>query len=325
MYLEFFGLRELPFELTPNPRFLFLTTRHREALASLRHGIGTAKGILALVGEAGTGKTTLLRAFLNSETQKQVHCLYLNNPTLTRGEFVQFLARGFRLSAAAATSKTTMLFELEEKLKRDRADGIIYALVIDEAQSLPHELLEEIRLLANIDTDTEKLLPVVLAGQPELADRLNDPSLRQLKQRVSLRCELAPLTLPETASYIASRLRIAGGETARIFTRDAVMMIYERSRGIPRTISVLCDNALVTGLALNTRPVGRDIVLEVCRDFDVESSTAQAAAPSTAPPAAETPAPPAPEPPAELSVEAPPVAEDSPVVAKRRRFSFLLN
>jgi hypothetical protein len=135
---------------------------------------------------------------------------------------------------------------------------------------LSQELLEEVRLLANIETHTEKLLPLVLAGQPEFAARLNDASLRQLKQRVALRCEIAPFELPETASYIASRIRTAGGEASRLFTREAVILIHERSKGIPRTIGVMCDNALLSGMALGKRPVDREIVLEVCRDFDLQ-------------------------------------------------------
>ena len=154
------------------------------------------------------------------------------------------------------TSKTTMLHELERVLRERRAAGETIALVIDEAQSLSHELLEEIRLLANIETSTEKLLPVVLAGQPELADRLNEPSLRQLKQRVALRCDLGLLSPTETAGYIAGRLRVAGGDAGQIFTREAVEIVAERSGGIPRTINVICDNALVGGLR-GRRQAGR--------------------------------------------------------------------
>ena len=269
MYQQFYGLRELPFDLTTNPRYLFFSTRHREALSNLQYGLFSAKPVTVLIGEAGTGKTTLLRAALDSDLCRNVRCVYLNNPTLTRAEFVESLARRFDLSEQAATSKTTLLLELEHILHERRARGEITALVVDEAQSLTSELLEEVRLLANIETATEKLLPLVLAGQPELADRLNDPALRQLKQRVALRCEVIPFELPETAAYIASRIRTAGGEAARLFTREAVTLIHERSLGIPRTISVICDNALVNGMALARRPVDREIVLDVVRDFDL--------------------------------------------------------
>jgi general secretion pathway protein A len=270
MYQRFYGLRELPFELTPNPTFLFLSARHREALSNLEYGLSTAKPVTVLIGEAGTGKTTLLRAALESERCRRVRCVYLNNPALTRDEFVETLARRFDLGSAAARSKAVLLAELERVLRDRRTAGEITALVVDEAQSLSIELLEEVRLLANIETATEKLLPLVLAGQPELAERLNDPALRQLKQRVALRCEITPFDLQETAAYIATRVRTAGGEASRLFTREAVTLIHEFSHGIPRMISVICDNALVSGMALGRQPVDRGIVMEVSGDFDLQ-------------------------------------------------------
>ena len=169
--------------------------------------------------------------------------------------------------------------------------------MVDEAQALPDEILEEIRLLANLETPTRKLLPVVLAGQPELAERLNDRSLRQLKQRIALRCELKPLDLPDTAMYIASRIRTAGGDPANIFTRQAVTLIHQHSHGLPRLISVICDNALTSGFALDQRPVDGHIVLEVCQDFDLKAAAepvpAPQAAPAPAPVASIVPQPPA--------------------------------
>jgi len=158
------------------------------------------------------------------------------------------------------------------------ASGTMSALVIDEAQGLPDELLEEVRLLANIESAAEKLLSIVLAGQPEIAERLNQPSLRQLKQRIGLRCSLAALELPETTAYIAARLRIAGGDGSQVFADDAVATIHDRSGGIPRTISVIADNALVTSFAMDQRPVSREVVLEVCRDFDFGETPDEAAA-----------------------------------------------
>jgi general secretion pathway protein A len=165
-----------------------------------------------------------------------------------------------------------MLLELEELLKKRHELGETTVLIVDEAQSLPLELLEEIRLLANIETDYEKLLSVIIAGQPELATRLNDQALRQLKQRVALRCQLRPLTLQETAGYIAGRIRAAGGVGAQVFTREAVALIHEHAQGIPRTISVIADNALLGGFAAGQRPVGSQIVRDVCRDFDIASA-----------------------------------------------------
>lgn len=268
MYEDFFGFNRRPFDLTPNPKFLVLTDSHREALSNLEYGIASGKGITLLLGEAGSGKTTIIRAALERQPQR-VHCVHLHNPTLTREEFVHMLAARFNLSEEAQRSKTQMLLELEALLADRRAKNEATVLVIDEAQSLPLDLLEEIRLLANIETDDDKLVSVIIAGQPELIDRLNDVSLRQLKQRIALRCELRPLTLQETAVYIAGRIRAAGGVDARVFTREAVELIYERARGIPRTISVISDNALLGGFAAGTRPVNSQIVRDVCRDFDI--------------------------------------------------------
>jgi type II secretory pathway predicted ATPase ExeA len=269
MYERFYGLRELPFELTPNPRYLFLTPQHREALSNLEYGLSTAKGLTLLVGDAGTGKTTLLRAALESEVCGGVTGVYLSNPTLTRCEFVEMLSQRLQLGAAAGESKAVLLQQLEPTLRERRNRGEITALIVDEAQSMSAELLEEIRLLANTETATEKLLPLVLAGQPELKDRLNEPGLRQLKQRIALRCEIAPFSLEATAAYISVRVNMAGGDATKLFSREAVMLIHERSHGIPRTINVLCDNALMTGFALSRQPVDREIVLEVAHDFDL--------------------------------------------------------
>ncbi len=269
MYEHFYGLRERPFELTPNPDYLFLTSDHREALTVLQYGISSRKGLTMLIGEAGTGKTMLVRTVL-ARKHDSTHYVYLNNPTLTRSEFVEFLADAFRFNGQTSASKSVFLSRLKRALLERHSQGVGTALVIDEAQSLTHELLEEIRLLANIDTATDHLLSVVLAGQPELADRLNDPSLRQLKQRIALRCRLQPLTLEDTAAYIASRIRVAGGTSSDMFTRGAVITIHQLSHGIPRSINVICDNALVSGLAADRRLVDRQVVQAVCRDLDID-------------------------------------------------------
>jgi general secretion pathway protein A len=273
MYESFYGFRERPFDLTPNPRFLVMTDVHREALSNLEYGIASRTGITLLVGDAGTGKTTLIRTALERQPER-VHCVHLQNPALTRDEFVEMLAWRFELSDRARESKTVLLLELEEVLKRRVEAGESTVLLIDEAQSLPRDILEEIRLLANIETNERKLLSVIMAGQPEVTSLLNDESLRQLKQRVALRCELRALTLQETAGYIAGRIRSAGGVGAQVFTREAVTLIHERSRGIPRTISVICDNALLTGFAIGQRPVNSTTIREVCRDFDLGRDTA---------------------------------------------------
>ena len=319
MYQRFYGLRELPFELTPNPKFLFLTPGHREALSNLQYGVSSAKSLTVLVGEAGTGKTTLLRAVLESEENTRVQWVYLNNPLLTREDFVRTLAIRFALGAEAGLSKSAFVDALERALVERRARGETTVLVVDEAQSLSYELLEEIRLLANIETSTEKLLVVILAGQPEFAARLNEPGLRQLKQRVALRCEIAPFQLSETAAYVGSRIRTAGGE-AQLFTREAVMASHEHARGIPRTINVICDNSLLGAFALGRPQVDREIVLEVVRDFDFRGDGAgdrRAAAQAAAVAAAAAPAHAAP---VRDDVDVAPVPP--PRVVRPRRFAF---
>jgi general secretion pathway protein A len=279
MYESFYGFRERPFDLTPNPRFLVMTDVHREALSNLEYGIASRTGITLLVGEAGTGKTTLIRTALERQPAR-VHCVHILNPVLTRDEFVEMLALRFKLSDRARESKTTLLHELEEALTHRDHLGESTVLLVDEAQSLPRDILEEIRLLANIETNERKLLTVILAGQPEVTALLNDATLRQLKQRIALRCELRPLTLQETAGYLAGRIRAAGGVGAQVFTREAVTLIHERSGGVPRTISVIADNALLTGFAVGQRPVNSATVREVCRDFDLEQRSTAKEAPA---------------------------------------------
>jgi general secretion pathway protein A len=269
------------------------------------------------------------------ETQPvRVHCVHLNNPTLSREEFIEMLTAKFGLSREAATSKTRMLVELEALLTARRTAGETTVLIVDEAQSLPLELLEEIRLLSNIETDDEKLLSVIIAGQPELADRLNEQALRQFKQRVSLRCMLGSLSRAETETYIRGRIQAAGGSGADVFTAEAMALVHEGARGLPRTINVIADNALLGGFAAGRRPVDGAIVREVCGDFDIPLSVPSA---SPARPAAATPAPAAAPGTARLlPVEAPtPVLDASATTSegkmfdtftpKRRRFSFFWN
>ncbi len=309
MYGPFYGLREPPFDLTPDPRFLFLAPRQREALSNLRYGLSTARGFTLLVGDAGTGKTTLVRAALAAMADSPNRYVLLSNPTLQRAEFYEFMASEFGLSAGASASKTTFLSEFQRDVEARFAAGGLTGLVIDEAQSLPYELLEEIRLLGNLDTGHAKLLNIVLAGQPELAARLNEPSLRPLKQRITLRCELAAFTFAETAAYIAGRIRLAGGTPEDVFGAKAVLAVHRGSHGIPRAINVLCDNALVGGFAAQIKPIPAAIVEDVCRDFDL------------------TPAPPPPGPPA--SPQAPqsvrrPDAPARPTMASRGPLSGMV-
>jgi general secretion pathway protein A len=320
MYEEFYGLRERPFDLTPNPKFLVLTESHREVLLNLEYGIASRKGITLLIGEAGSGKTTVIRAAMEKQPVK-VHCVHLHNPTLSRTEFNEMLASRFGLSDQASSSKAAMLLELEELLTVRRNADEKTVLIVDEAQSLPLELLEEIRLLANIETNDEKLMSVIIAGQPELAARLNDRALRQFKQRVALRCELKPLTAQETAAYVVGRIRAAGGVAAEVFTRQAVTMMHERAQGLPRTISVIADNALLGGYAAGQRPVSADLVSEICRDFDITGGnvTRKTDAPAPAPMPVAPAAPPVIAP---VAGGADPAMFDSFAVKKKRSLFF---
>jgi type II secretory pathway predicted ATPase ExeA len=272
MYETFFGLKERPFDLSPNPKYLFLAPTQKEALSMLRYGLTSGRGITLLLGEAGTGKTTLLQTVLAEIGPETAQCVLLSNPTLSRAEFYEFLSDGFGMNGGT-NSKTKFLADFREHLEQRHRRGLVTALLLDEAQSLPSELLEEVRLLSNIETTTDKLLNVLLIGQPELADRLNESGLRQLKQRVALRWEIRTFSLAETAAYIAGRLRIAGGVPADVFSRDSITTVYRLSNGVPRVINVICDNALIGGFAARTKPVTKALVDDVCRDFDFRSAT----------------------------------------------------
>ncbi|MGA2276435.1 MAG: AAA family ATPase [Terracidiphilus sp.] len=267
MYKTFFGLRELPFAATPDPRFLFLRPQIREALACLQYGIAARKGSVVLTGEVGTGKTTLLKTVLSTFQKGRVATAFVFNPRLDVLDFFEFVLTDFGIPPKART-KSGMLLQLNSWLiERYRAHQLC-AIVVDEAQNLSWELLEEIRLLTNLETDSEKLLQIVLSGQPEFEQMLHDPSVRQLRQRIALWCKTQPLTVEETHAYIAERLRIAGA-TQPVLLPESMDLVYSYSKGIPRIINLICENALVTAYAEQVKPVPAYIVEAVGLELDI--------------------------------------------------------
>ena len=267
MYREFYGLKELPFALTPDPRFIYFTPSHTEAMANLHYGVESGKGLIVVTGEVGTGKTTILR-WMMQRLDRAVLVGYVFNPRLTVPEFYQHVTRV--LEVDEWETKSDLLFKLGKVLESRHARGLRTVLIIDEAHGLSTSVLEEIRLMSNFESDSAKLLQVVLTGQPELRDVLNDPALRQLKQRVALRCEIRPLPdVGETEKYIKSRLQTAGAARTDIFTPAAIDFIYRCSEGIPRQINNLCDNALLAGFAAGEPFVTRALVEEVADTFDM--------------------------------------------------------
>ena len=266
MYLQFYGLRDIPFSLTPDPRFLYFTASHREVMANLHYGIQHGKGLIVATGEVGTGKTTVLRSMI-SRLDRSVLSSYIFNPGLTVAELYQHVAADFGLGTFA--SKSEIVMKLGRLLMMRHARGLRTVLIVDEAQGLGRELLEEVRLLLNFETYTEKQLQIVLVGQPELRAMLNSPEMRQLKQRISLRCEIKPLKADEAASYIRARLKVAGATQLELFTPDAVAAIYRASEGIPRLVNNICDNALLTGYATGARRITAEIILDVADSLDL--------------------------------------------------------
>jgi general secretion pathway protein A len=260
MYLKFYGLREAPFSPTPDPKFLFQSARHREALAQLVYGVRERKGFIVLTGEIGTGKTTLLRTLIE-RLDGTVPVAYVHNSALEIEGLLEYVLHDWGVKSTA-TSHAQRLVELNEFLIEQHRDGKSPLLVIDEAQNLSRPTLEAVRLLSNFETTNQKLMQILLVGQPELRDTLNSPDLRQLKQRIGLRCHIAPLSPEETRLYIRHRLRIAGAADAGIFTDAAIQKIAEYSRGTPRVINIVCDHCLLSGYADSKRRVDANMVDE---------------------------------------------------------------
>jgi general secretion pathway protein A len=266
MYQEFYGLRDIPFSLAPDPRYLFRTESLLEVFANLQYGIENGKGIVVVTGEVGCGKTTILRSMLQS-LDRSVLAAYIFNPLLSTEEFFDLLAGEFRLKPQ--TSKAVMLRMLGHVLMARHAAGLRTVLVVDEAHLLPKHLLEEIRLLSNFETNRDKLLQIILCGQPELHDLLAQSDLRQLKQRVSLKCSIKPLSTHETAEYIGWRLRIAGARDESLFEPAAIQAVHRFSGGIPRIVNNICDNALLTGFAQGSPRITSAVIETVVDDLDL--------------------------------------------------------
>ena len=265
MYETFYGLRENPFNVTPNPEYIYLGENHREALAQLLYGVRERKGFIVITGEVGTGKTTLVHYLLDKMNGNHTKTAFLFNPKMSVDDFIQYILKDLGVRVQGKT-KGEYLHNLHRYLLHayQRDERVI--LIVDEAQGLKPELLEEIRLLSNLETSRSKLIQIVLLGQPELDKTLSQPEFRQLRQRINLRYHLLPLSEKETKEYVGKRLRIAGAKEP-IFTEKAIKRIYLKSGGIPRLINILCDNALLNGYALDQKRVDERSVKEVAKDL----------------------------------------------------------
>jgi len=266
MYNKFYGFKEKPFEITPDPKFLYLSENHKEALAHLTYAIREKKGFTVITGEVGTGKTLLVQTLL-SRLNGNVRTAYLFNPRLDSTDFLQYICEDLGLKDQKK-SKGEYLAQLHHFLTDCYAKDENVVLIIDEAQNLDPKLLEEVRLLTNLETPKSKLLQVILMGQPELDGILDRRQCRQLKQRVTLRYHIQPLSKEETKKYIRQRLRNAGALLPNLFSPEAIDKIYKYSKGIPRLINVLCDNALLLGYATDEKVVGKSMIREVIKDLD---------------------------------------------------------
>ncbi|MGD0939347.1 MAG: AAA family ATPase [Terracidiphilus sp.] len=267
MYKSFFGLRALPFGTSPDPRFLFLRPQIREALACLQYGIAARKGFVVMTGEVGTGKTTLLRSVLDTFAKGRISTAFVFNPCLDVLDFFEFVLTDFGIPPKTRT-KSSMLLQLNSWLIERFRDHQLCAIVVDEAQNLSWELLEEIRLLTNLETSSEKLVQIILSGQPELEEKLQHPSVRQLRQRISLWCKTQPLNSEETQAYIVERLRIAGVSNS-IFEPKATELVHRHSKGIPRVINLICEHALISAYVEQIKPIPAHIVEAVSLELDL--------------------------------------------------------
>jgi general secretion pathway protein A len=272
MYRKFYGLTRCPFDLSPDPYFFYPTSRHNEALANLGYGVQLRKGFVVVTGEVGTGKTLLVRCLLDALASKKIAFAFVFNPRLSVSDFLAYVLSDLG-SPLVGRTKSELLARLNSYLLARFQRGTTTALIVDEAHLLSEELLEEIRLLSNLETSQQKLLQIVLVGQPELDQKLDSPELRQLKQRISLRCNLGPLKAHELRGYIHRRLELAGegSHSAEIFPDEAISLIHEFSRGIPRLVNTICENALILGYGKQLQRITPEIIRQVAANFRLDS------------------------------------------------------
>ena len=280
MYKTFFGLKDNPFNVNPDPRYLFLTKEIEEALSGLMYGIQNRKGFITLTGEVGTGKTTLINRLLDWLHQRRVRTAFLFNSRMNTSQLFDFILAEFGISCETK-SKSQQLMRLNQWLLDRYRAGETTVLIVDEAQNLTYPVLEEIRLLTNLETSTEKLLQIVLAGQQELEEKLKLPELRQLRQRIMLRCKTSPLTKEQTHDYIAERLRIAGASGELIFPPKTVETIHLYSLGIPRVVNLICEHSLINAYVEQQRSISPKIVEDVAHEFQLDEVEPTAPAGST--------------------------------------------
>ncbi len=267
MYLPFYNLKKQPFHITPDREFLYLSPSHKEALAAIIYGIEEKKGFLAIVGAVGVGKTTILRSYLEGDRKKHLKVIYIFSSRLSFEGLLRTIFQELGLHVDT-TDVMEMVNRLYEVLLEEYKEGNTVVLIVDEAQNMPLDTLEDLRMISNFETSTDKLIQIVLAGQPEFEDHLNLERLRQLKQRLAIRATIRPLTNKESLDYIKFRLRKAGSEVEPVFTLSALKAIIKKAKGVPRLINILCDNALIAGLGYNRRPVTKKIAEEIIRDFE---------------------------------------------------------
>lgn len=267
MYCQFYGLKEKPFNITSDPAFFFLSSSHQEALSHLLYGVKERKGIIVISGEIGAGKTTLCRVFLNQSQQKNIKTSFIINPNFSSKELLEAIVFDFGISVARKT-RLNLVWQLNQFLLDETARGNNAALIIDEAQNLKPNQLEEIRLLSNLETEKDKLLQIILVGQPELRYKLNLKDLIQLKQRVVVQYHIRPLEKKELSDYINHRLNIAGSNFHKIqFSQEAIENIYNFSEGTPRLINIICDRCLLAGFVAKTNTIDLSIIQQCLEEL----------------------------------------------------------